>query len=126
MELHKQSLLFATYVSKELKATLVRYDASMAEAAKATKHSRTAVTNWLSGRNQLPLRVLYEICEYVGEDPDRVVQNAYERLQRELGETAQRSNVADLFPGGREIPEPNYGRSAASTPGYDPDLESEQ
>ena len=66
MELHKQSLLFATYVSKELKATLVRYDASMAEAAKATKHSRTAVTNWLNGRNQLPLRVLYEICEYVG------------------------------------------------------------
>ena len=79
---------FTQLLGAELKGALVSRGFTAAEVGDALGHSRAAFTNWLNGKAQLPTTVFANACEFVGVEPDRLVERAYERLVGQLGEYA--------------------------------------
>ncbi|MCT2042647.1 helix-turn-helix domain-containing protein [Pseudoclavibacter alba] len=86
MDIRKRGSTFAKYVGLQLKGEIITRGKTANEVAKATRHSPAAFNRWLNGKTELPLAVLCEVADYIGVDPQVIVDTAYNRLCVEFGE----------------------------------------
>ncbi len=51
-----------------------------------TGHAESSFSGWLSGKSQLPLSVLAEVCVIIEAEPGTIVDRAWKRLPPEYKE----------------------------------------
>ena len=80
-----RGIRFTQLLGAELKGAIIARGATAAEASEALGHSEAALSRWLNGKSQLPMRVFENVCEYIEAEPKDLVGRAHHRLLRELG-----------------------------------------
>ena len=69
----------------ELKGAITARGYTAAAVADALGHSKAAFSNWLNGVRQLPTHAYENACEFIGIEPQDLVERAYRRLLDEQG-----------------------------------------
>lgn len=80
-----RGIRFTQLLGAELKGAIIARGATAAEVSEALGHSEAALSRWLNGKSQLPMRVFENVCEYIETEPKDLVGRAHHRLLRELG-----------------------------------------
>lgn len=76
---------FTVLLGGELKGAITARGYTAAAVADAFGHSKAAFSNWLNGVRQLPTHVYENACEFIGIEPQDLVERAYKRLLDEQG-----------------------------------------
>lgn len=80
MSLMDYGIRFNEIVSGELRAQKARRKITVAELAKATGRSRTAVMHYLNAQRDIPMPVFYLLCDALGLTPGAVLDDAHRTL----------------------------------------------
>ena len=83
---------FAQLIGLELKAEFARKEISQGDVADKLGHSRSGYSRWLNAKPSMPLEAFLNTCELIGADPRTIMDAAYERLTKEMG------NPQDISP----------------------------
>lgn len=85
---------FAQLIGLELKAEFARKEISQGDVADKLGHSRSGYSRWLNAKPSMPLEAFLNTCELIGADPRAIMDAAYERLTKEMGQPEDLSSAA--------------------------------
>lgn len=85
---------FAQLIGLELKAEFARKEISQGDVADKLGHSRSGYSRWLNAKPSMPLEAFLNTCELIGADPRAIMDAAYERLTKEMGQPKDLSTAA--------------------------------
>ena len=77
---------FAQLIGLELKAEFARKEISQGDVADKLGHSRSGYSRWLNAKPSMPLEAFLNTCELIGADPRAIMDAAYNRLAKEMGQ----------------------------------------
>lgn len=84
---------FAQLIGLELKAEFARKEMSQGDVADKLGHSRSGYSRWLNAKPSMPLEAFLNTCELIGADPRAIMDAAYERLTKEMGQPEDLSSA---------------------------------
>lgn len=85
---------FAQLIGLELKAEFARKEISQGDVADKLGHSRSGYSRWLNAKPSMPLEAFLNTCELIGADPRAIMDAAYGRLTKEMGQPEDLSSAA--------------------------------
>lgn len=69
-----------------MKAEFARKEISQGDVADKLGHSRSGYSRWLNAKPSMPLEAFLNTCELIGADPRAIMDTAYNRLTKEMGQ----------------------------------------
>lgn len=85
-KLRNRAKLFSEYVCAELKGSIVSHGFSQGAVADGIGRQKANLSRWLNAKPPIPIDVASEICTFIGEDLQAIVDRASTRVNEKLGE----------------------------------------